>query len=68
MSELVDRDGKRGRGRPKKREDNSVRFELRLSRQEQEMLDHMGIESDKTKSDIIRKALALYYNANYGRW
>lgn len=59
---------KRGRGRPKKRDDNSMRFELRLSKDEQEMLNHMEIESDKSKSEIVRKALALYYNANFGRW
>ena len=58
----------RGRGRPKKRDDNSARFELRLSRDEVEMLKHMEIESDKSRSEIVRKALALYYKANYGRW
>ena len=63
-SEIV----KRGRGRPKKREDNSVRFELRLSKDEQDMLNHMEIESDKSKSELMRRALLLYYNANFGRW
>lgn len=61
-------DVKRGRGRPKKREDNSERFELRLSKNEQEMLKHMEIESEKSRSELMRRALLLYYNANYGRW
>ena len=61
-------EAKRGRGRPKKREDNSARFELRLSKDEQDMLNHMEIESDKTKSELMRRALLLYYNANFGRW
>jgi hypothetical protein len=59
---------KRGRGRPKKRDDNSERFEIRLSKDERAMLEHMEIESNKTKAEHIRKALRMYYNANYGRW
>lgn len=59
---------RRGRGRPRKRDDNSMRFEMRLSKDELEMLEHMENESDKSKSDLMRRALLLYYNANYGRW
>ena len=69
---MDNRDGealvKRGRGRPRFREDNSSRFEMRLDREEREMLDHMEHVSGKTKSDLVRRAVLLYYNINYGRW
>lgn len=57
----------RGRGRPKKREDNSCRFEVRLSKDEKEMLEHMEIESDKTRAEHLRRALLMYYRAGYWR-
>lgn len=59
---------KRGRGRPRKRDDNSERFEIRLSKDERAMLEHMEIESDKSKSEHIRRALRMYYKAQFGRW
>lgn len=58
---------KKGRGRPKKREDNSCRFEMRISQDERTMLEHMEIESDKTRAEHMRRALLLYYNAGYWR-
>lgn len=60
-------EAKRGRGRPKKAESNDNRFEFRLTSEEKKMLDHMSIESDKSKSDHLRRALLLYYNAGYWR-
>ena len=59
---------KRGRGRPKKTERIGDRLELRIGCQERDALDHMLCESDKTKSDIVRRAIMMYYRANYGRW
>ena len=59
---------KRGRGRPRKRDDNSCRFELRMGKDELDMLEHMEFESGKSKADLMRRALLLYYNANFGRW
>lgn len=64
---MNEQDEKRGRGRPKKRADNSCRFEVRLSTDEREMLEHMEIESDKTRAEHIRRALLMYYNAGYWR-
>ena len=63
-------DGKlvRGRGRPKKNDSINGRLEVRIGPREQAALDHMLIESNRTKSDLIRRALMLYYNANYERW
>lgn len=56
------------RGRPKKEESNNGRLEIRIGPKEQAALEHMLIESDRTKSDLIRRALMMYYSANYGRW
>lgn len=57
----------RKRGRPKKSESNSVRFELRLPPEEKAMLDQMEFETDRSKSDHLRRALLAYYNAGYWR-
>lgn len=59
---------KRKRGRPRKEESIDGRLEIRIGPQERAALEHMLIESDRTKSDLIRRALMMYYNANYGRW
>lgn len=59
---------KRGRGRPRKEDTVNGRLEVRIGSKEQAALEHMLIESDRTKSDLIRRALMLYYSANYGRW
>lgn len=59
---------RRGRGRPRKENGNNVRLEARIGDEEQAALEHMLIESDKSKSELVRKALMLYYHMNYGRW
>jgi hypothetical protein len=62
-------ENKRGRGRPVKKGDgNNVRLDVRIGRDEQEALEHMLIESDRNKSEIIRRAIMLYYRSNRGRW
>lgn len=53
---------KRGRGRPPMKGDgrkntHTVRFDV----EEEAMLNHLEIESDDNKSDILRKALRTYY-------
>jgi hypothetical protein len=66
---LIENEVKRGRGRPAVRgEANIGRLEIRVGRGERDALEHMLIESDKTKSDLVRKAIMLYYRTNYGRW
>ena len=67
MSASIDISKKPGKGRPKKREDNSCRFEVRLSQSEKEMLEHMEIESSKSRAEHVRRALMMYYNAGYWR-
>ena len=60
---------RRGRGRPvPKGRGNTERLEVRISREERDALDHMLIESDKNKSELVRKAIMLYYKTNRGRW
>ena len=56
---------KRGRGRPPMKGDarkntHTVRFDA----EEEAMLNHLEIESDDNKSDIMRKALRTYYQIN----
>lgn len=60
---------KRGRGRPPKRgERNDSRLEVRIGPEERAAIEHMLIESDKSKSELVRKALMMYYRTNRGRW
>ena len=60
---------KRRRGRPVKNGDgNRVRLDVRISNDEEDALKHMLIESDKSKSELVRKAIMLYYRVNKGRW
>ena len=61
-------DEKRGRGRPKKELVRSNTLTIRLSEEEDSMLRHLEVESDDSKSDIIRKALRMYYGFQAKRW
>ena len=51
----------------RKKLEGSTRFELKLTAEEKEMLDIMANESDKSRSDHVRRALLAYYNAGYWR-
>ena len=59
---------RKGRGRPKKSNGIDSRLELRISAEERAALEHMLIESERTKSELVRRAIMTYYRANYGRW
>lgn len=59
---------KRRRGTPKKEGSIDGRLEIRIGPEERTALEHMLIESDKTKSELVRRALMLYYNVNYNKW
>lgn len=69
---MVDRDGevfeKRGRGRPRKEESYSEMICTRLDDKDMSMLRHLEIESDDTRSDIMRKALRTYYHIRSKKW
>lgn len=55
-------------GRP--REDSARRntHTVRFDDTEESMLTHLEIESDDTKSDILRKALRIYYGIQSSKW
>jgi len=59
---------RRGRGRPRKEDKNNTRLDLRIGEEERAALEHMLVESDHSKSELVRKAIIMYYRANYGRW
>lgn len=53
---------KRGRGRPLKDDARRIRFDMLMGENEDDMLKHLTIETDMSKSEIMRKALTVYYN------
>lgn len=59
---------KRDRGRPLKDGAMRNRLHILLSNDDEEKLNHLTIETDMTKSEIIRKALAHYYNLTMRRF
>jgi predicted ArsR family transcriptional regulator len=62
-------DNKRGRGRPKKvGETRKNTHTVRFDDDEEAMLYHLEVESDDTKSDILRKALRRYYKLESKKW
>lgn len=59
---------KRGRGRPKEEGARRNTHTLRLDDDDEAMLSHLEIESDDNKSDILRKALRMYYKIQSAKW
>jgi hypothetical protein len=59
---------KRGRGRPKMDGSRRNAHTVRFDDEEEAMLGHLEIESDKNKSDILRKALRTYYKIESRKW
>jgi hypothetical protein len=58
----------RRRGRPKKGKGSDMRLEIRIGPDENSAIEHMLVESERTKSEIVRKAIMQYYRTNRGRW
>lgn len=58
---------KRGRGRPLKADARRKQLHMLLDDSEDDMLKHLTIETDMCRSEIIRKALTIYYNMKIGR-
>ena len=56
------KENRRGRGRPLKADAKRKRFDMLMDENEEEMLQHLTIESDMSKAEIMRKALTVYYN------
>ena len=57
----------RGRGRPLKDGAKRIRFDMLMGESEDDMLKHLTIETDMSKSEIMRKALTVYYNIKMRR-
>lgn len=50
------------RGRPKKEETKSKEYKMRIGLEEEEMLEFLMYKEGAPKSEVIRKALKMYYN------
>ena len=51
----------RKRGRPMKDNPMDVIKVIRMSKEEKSMLEYIRWETDKSESDVIRRALKLYF-------
>lgn len=54
------------RGRPPKEVTRDVTFKIRLTAEEAEMLTNLSEQIGQTKSEVIRKAMEVYFNALKG--
>lgn len=54
------------RGRPSKEITRDVTFKIRLTAEEAEMLTNLSERIGQTKSEVIRKAMEVYFNALKG--
>ena len=52
----------RGRDRPIKDGAKNNQYRIRLSDEELDKLNYLSFETDKSKADVIRDALKMYYN------
>ena len=52
----------RARGRPIKDEAKNKQYRIRLSDEELDKLNYLSFETNKSKADVIRDALKMYYN------
>lgn len=59
---------RRGRGRPKKIDTCGTMHTARLNEDDESKLNSIMIEDGDSASDIIRKALRLYYNFRSRNW
>ena len=50
------------RGRPKKGVSKCNQYRLRLTDGELEMLNYLSLKTEKPKSEVLIKALKMYYN------
>ena len=54
------------RGRPSKEVTRDVTFKIRLTAEEAEILTNLSERIGQTKSEVIRKAMEVYFNALKG--
>lgn len=58
---------KRGRGRPPLNNTRKSTHTVRFDDEEEAMIQHIEMETDINISDIIRKAVRMFYNFKFGR-
>ena len=58
---------KRGRGRPPLDRTRRNAHTVRFDEEEEAMIRHIEIETGINISDIIRKAVRMFYNFKFGR-
>ena len=58
----------RGRGRPKKEESCKNVHTVRFDDDDEAKLDHLIVEEGGNTSEIMRKALRMYYGFRSKRW
>jgi hypothetical protein len=58
---------KRGRGRPPLNNARKSTHTVRFDDEEEAMIQHIEMEMDINISDIIRKAVRMFYNFKFGR-
>lgn len=49
------------RGRPPKEKAKNSRFEVRMTPEQMAQLDRLSTETGETKTDVLMKALDIYY-------
>ena len=54
-------DEKRGRGRPKKDSSFSNTMRVRVSKNQEEMVDKLAVQGGKSRGEVLREALEKYY-------
>ena len=59
---------RRGRGRPKKEETLNIQLKGWIGQNEKDMIEHMLIESDRSKSELLRRMIRTYYYTYNGKW
>lgn len=66
--ESEEKRSKRGRGRPRKIEGDSVRLTVWIGEEQRDMLDEMSEKSGFNKSDLARRMIQVFYQINRNQW
>lgn len=69
ITEVIDLNGKvvRGRGRPPLDKTRKNTHTVRFDEEEEAMIRHIEIETGINISDIIRKAIRMFYNLKFSK-
>lgn len=67
MEDKIESKMGRGRGRPRIEKTRSSTHTVRFDEEEEAMIRHIEVETGINISDIIRKAVRMFYNFKFGR-